>query len=204
MSQVVAGYSQEASTSPVWKGVFCIQEYKVTETTQLCMPHYYHPYKITRSRGTAQSSIVRWSCSSYCCTSPYLDQGCICFWTHGGKMKQIPASSRGIFTWDYPFPSIMNRLVVFILFRNIHIVNSFRQCVEIVTTQAYLPVLYSKITDLFKEGLSYLVEEWLRVTGTLSITGLLLIGQKCPFHSHSPRYTKCGLVRRSHLLSVSA
>lgn len=74
-------------------------------------------------------------------------------------MKKIPASSRGIFTWDYPFPSIMNRLVVFILFRNIHIVNSFRQCVEIVTTQAYPPVLYSKMTDLFKEGLSYLVEE---------------------------------------------
>lgn len=166
------------------------------------MPHYYHPYQITRSRGGAQSCIMRWSCSSYCCTSPYLDQGCICFWTHGGKMKKIPTSSKRIFIRDYPFPSITNRIIEIVLCRNIHIVNSFRQCVEIVTPQAYPPLLYSKMTNLFKEGLSYLVEDWLRVTGALSTTGLLLMGQKCPFHSHSPRYSKCGLVD-SYLLSVS-
>ena len=74
-------------------------------------------------------------------------------------MKKIPTSSREIFTWDYPFPSITNRLIVSVLCRNIHIVNSFSQSVEIVTAQAYPPLLYSKMTDLFKEGLSYLVEE---------------------------------------------
>lgn len=157
---VVAGSSQAASTSPLWKGVLCIQEFKGTETTQVCMPHHYHPYQITRSRGGAESCIVRWSCSSYCCTSPHLDQGCICFWTHGGKTMKILNSIRRIFTWDYPFPSIANRLTVFMLCRNRHSVNSFRQWVEIVTAQQYPPV-NSKMTELFKESLSYLVEEWL-------------------------------------------
>lgn len=39
------------------------------------------------------------------------------------------------------------RLIVFLLYRNRHIVNSFSQCVEIVTSQAYPLALYSKMTD---------------------------------------------------------
>lgn len=82
------------TSSPACKGVHCIASQNLQEqTTQICVPHHYYSQQITSTRAGEQFCIMRWFFSSYCCTSHYLDQGCICFWTHGRKIKKVVLGS---------------------------------------------------------------------------------------------------------------
>lgn len=124
-----------------------------------------------------------------------LDQGCICFLGSGWEDKEYSYFQEERLYMKLFFPSIADWLTVFILCRNTYIVNSFRQSVEIVTTCVFLYFIPKPFRPVQGRsfipycGLPYhIVEEQLRVTGVLSIPGLLLVGQKCPFHSLCPRY----------------
>lgn len=152
------------------------------------MPHYYHPNQITDTEVIHEIKFAV-PIAVQPRSRLYLLLG------SGWEDKEYSYFQEECLYMKLFFPSIADWLTVFILCRNTYIVNSFRQSVEIVTTCVFLYFIPKPLRPVQGRsfipycGLPYhIVEEQLRVTGVLSIPGLLLVGQKCPFHSLCPRY----------------
>lgn len=125
-------------------------------------------------------------------------------------MKKIPVSHWRIFTWDYSFPSVRNRLIVFLLWG---LLCSY--CIETDTLWTLLANVWK--WWLHMHILLHCILKWLTIQGRpfiycgrltenhwsiINYWSLANGGKKCSFRGHSPRYGKCGLVD-SYTLIVS-
>lgn len=157
--QLVAD-SLQNSTSPLWKGVVCIQEFKGTDTTQIYMPRYYHSYQITDTEVMHHHEMKLLFLLQY---KPLSRSRLHLLLDSGWEDKEGSCFQEECLYMELSFPSIADRLTVFILYRNIYIANSFRQSIEIVTTHIFQYFILKQLWPIQK-GLSYLVEEQLRVS----------------------------------------